>query len=205
MPPDELAATTVTDNGRTTLVLANVAAWRGGRLLFEGVDLDLGPGDAATVTGPNGVGKSTLLRIAAGLLAPLSGSVTASSPLAYLAAEGDALDPRLPLVRALGFWAALDGTGAAVADALEAMGIAALADVPVRLFSTGQRRRAALARTIAGGAPLWLLDEPGNGLDGDGMARLARAMAAQRAADGIVVVATHQPLDLPGAHRITLG
>jgi heme exporter protein A len=192
------------EEGKASLILTNVAAWRGGRLLFEGVDLDLGPGDAAAITGRNGIGKSTLLRIAAGLLAPLSGTVAASSPLAYLPADGDALDPRLPLRRALGFWAGLDGTGGTVVDALDAMGIAALADVPVRLFSTGQRRRAALARTIASGARLWLLDEPGNGLDGDGVARLAAAMAAQRAGGGIVLVATHQPLDLPGAHAISL-
>ena len=84
------------------------------------------------------------------------------------------------------------------------MGLAQLAEVPVRMLSTGQRKRAALARVIASGAPLWLLDEPGNGLDVDGLARLEAAMAAHRADGGAILAASHQPLALPGAQRVAL-
>jgi heme exporter protein A len=186
------------------LAFASVACLRGDRLLFEDLSFALGPGEAALLIGPNGVGKSSLLRIAAGLLAPAAGSVECVGGLA-LAAEAAALDPRLPLADALGFWARLDGVGeAAVADALDRMGIANLAPVPVRMLSTGQRKRAVLARVIAGGAGIWLLDEPGNGLDTASLERLAAAMAAHRRAGGIVVAATHQPLGLQDAREIAL-
>src|SRR5205085_8725514 len=107
-------------------------------------------------------------------------------------------DERQPLGRALAFWAADPAPGIA------AMGLEGLTDVPVRMLSTGQRKRAALARVIASGAPLWLLDEPGNGLDADGLARLEAAMAAHRAAGGAILAATHQPLALPGAAQVAL-
>lgn len=157
------------------------------------------------MTGPNGAGKSSLLRIAAGLLRPAAGRVQAEGTRALAAADGTALDGALPLARALGFWAALDRVRpSAVADALDAMGIAHLAQVPVRLLSTGQRRRAALARVIAGGAAIWLLDEPGNGLDASASERLADAMARHRAEGGIVLAATHQPIGLSDARGIQL-
>ncbi|WCT73013.1 heme ABC exporter ATP-binding protein CcmA [Sphingomonas naphthae] len=187
-----------------SLALSGVACLRGHRLLFEGLDLALAPGEAALVTGPNGRGKSSLLRIIAGLLRPAAGYVAVEGRVA-LAAEAAGLDERLPLARALGFWAGIDGAGAdSVAAACVAMGIGPLAVVPVRLFSTGQRKRAVLARTIASGAGVWLLDEPGNGLDGEGLALLGAAVAAHRAGGGVVVAASHQPLDLPGATVLAL-
>lgn len=178
------------------LTLHNVACLRGGRLLFEGLDLMLGPGGAALVKGPNGVGKSSLIRVAAGLLRPAAGTVERGE--AALADEHLALDERQALGKALAFWAADAASG------MTAMGLEALAEVPVRMLSTGQRKRAALARVVASGAPLWLLDEPGNGLDADGLARLETAIAAHRAAGGAVLAATHQPLALPGALEVTL-
>jgi heme exporter protein A len=186
------------------LTLSGVACLRGDRLLFEGLDLALAAGEAALVTGPNGAGKSSLLRIAAGLLRPSAGRITRDGGIA-LAAEAAGLEERLPLARALGFWAALDGTAPeTLDDALTAMGIADLAIVPIRLFSTGQRKRAVLARTIASGAGIWLLDEPGNGLDNAGLALLEAAIAAHRARGGIVVAATHQPLALADARALAL-
>ncbi len=184
------------------LEFRSVACIRGGRLLFEGLDLALGPGGAALVAGPNGAGKSSLIRVAAGLLPAAAGKVERPSPAA-LADEGLALDPKLALGRALGFWGGLDGADPAAAIA--AMGLAELAEVPVRMLSTGQRKRAALARVLASGAPLWLLDEPANGLDGDGLARLEGAIAAHLAAGGGVLAASHQPLALPGAVIVALG
>lgn len=184
------------------LALRSVACLRGGRLLFEGLDLSLDPGGAALVGGPNGAGKSSLIRIAAGLLEASAGTVERQAPAA-LADEGLALDPKAPLARALRFWSRLDGADAS--QAMATMGLAALAHVPVRMLSTGQRKRAALARVIAGGAPLWLLDEPANGLDGDGQARLEEAMATHRARGGAILAASHQPLALPGAVCVALG
>ena len=184
------------------LELRSVACVRGGRLLFDGLDLVLEPGGAALVTGPNGAGKSSLIRIAAGLLAAAAGTVGRSAPAA-LADEGLALDPKLPLARAIGFWSRLDGTDCA--DAMAGMGLTGIAQVPVRMLSTGQRKRAALARVLASGAPLWLLDEPANGLDSDGQARLEGAMAAHRAGGGAILAASHQPLALPGAALVRLG
>jgi heme exporter protein A len=136
-----------------------------------------------------------LLRPAAGVVARDGG--------AGLADEGLALDPKLSLGRALDFWARLDGADAA--PAMAAMGLSALADVPVRMLSTGQRKRAALARVVASGASLWLLDEPANGLDAEGIERLGAAMAAHRSAGGAILAASHQPLDLPGASAVALG
>ena len=186
------------------LAFRDVACLRGGRLLFEGLSFALGPGEAALVTGPNGVGRSSLLRIAAGLLAPAAGSVTRSGALA-LTAEAAALDERLPLADALLFWARLDGRGPAdVARGLGALGLAGIGEVPVRMLSTGQRRRATLARVIAGGAALWLLDEPASGLDTASLEALAVALAAHRAGGGIVLAATHQPIGLADAHEILL-
>lgn len=187
----------------TRLALEGVACLRGGRLLFEGLDLVLAPGEAALVSGPNGVGKSSLIRIAAGLLSPAAGRVEAEGAIALMA-EAPALDPELPLVSALGFWAGLDGRRDAVADALEAVGLADIARVPVRMLSTGQRRRAALARVVASGAPIWLLDEPANGLDLASVALLEALIATHRAAGGIALVATHLPIALPDAREVKL-
>ncbi|MEP9359301.1 heme ABC exporter ATP-binding protein CcmA [Sphingomonas sp. KR3-1] len=187
----------------TSLALRGVACLRGGRLLFEGLDLALAAGEAALVTGPNGVGKSSLIRIAAGLLAPAAGSVACDGARALMA-EAPALDPELPLAAALRFWAQLDGRGERVPDALAALDLAPLAQVPVRMLSTGQRRRAALARVVASGAAIWLLDEPANGLDAASVARLEVLIAGHRSGGGIALVATHQPIALPDARTVAL-
>lgn len=184
------------------LQLSAVTCVRGGRLLFEGLDVALGEGEAMVVTGPNGAGKSSLLRIAAGLLAAAAGQVERDGQAA-LADENAALDLRLTLARALGFWARLDGVRRE--PAMEAMGLTPLADVPVRMLSSGQRKRATLARVISSAAPLWLLDEPANGLDGEGLDRLARAMARHRASGGAILAAAHQPIGLDAPRTLALG
>lgn len=160
---------------------------RGGRTLFERLDLALGAGEALHVTGANGSGKSSLIRAIAGLLEPAAGRIERAE--AALADEALALDQELPLRRALAFW-----RGPRLKEALAAFELGALADVPVRLLSTGQAKRARLARVMASGAPLWLLDEPLNGLDRHGLAALDRAIAAHRAHGGAVLAASHLPL-----------
>lgn len=185
------------------LSFADVTCIRGGRLLFEGLSFALGPGDAVLVRGPNGTGKSSLIRIAAGLLPAAKGRVEGAGGRALLA-ETAALDPELGLAAALRFWARIDGRGAAVEDALAAVGLGDLAQVPVRLLSTGQRRRAALARVVASGAPVWLLDEPANGLDAESVRTLEALIAEHRAGGGIALVATHLPIALPDAQELRL-
>lgn len=164
-----------------------LALVRGGRLLFERMDLALAPGDALHVTGPNGCGKSSLIRLVAGLLAPSAGTIERAE--AALADEPLALDRDLRLATALAFW-----REPGLAQALEAFDLVRLADVPVRMLSTGQARRARLARVMASGAPLWLLDEPLNGLDAAGGALLAKVLGAHRAAGGGVLAASHVSL-----------
>lgn len=159
---------------------------RGGRLLFEGLDLELGAGEALHVAGPNGTGKSSLLRLAAGLLRPESGTVERSS--LALADDYHALDPELPLAAALRFW------GGAVNEAMSQLGIAQLAQVPVRLLSSGQLKRATLARVAASNASLWLLDEPMNALDPEGIERLAALTHEHLERGGALLVASHQAL-----------
>ena len=168
-----------------------VALRRSGRLLFESLDLTLAPGEALQVAGPNGSGKSSLIRLAAGLLRAERGSIE-HSPLA-LADDAPALDRELPLKRALSFWSA------PVDEAMDALGLGRLAQVPVRLLSSGQLKRATLVRVAASAVPLWLLDEPLNALDADGAQRLSRLIRQHLATGGAVLAASHQRL--PGEWR----
>jgi heme exporter protein A len=166
-----------------------VTCRRGGRLLFEGLGLELGPGQALQVTGPNGSGKSSLIRLAAGLLAPERGIIE-REPLA-LADDTLALDHELALEAALRFW------GGDVGRGLSALGLTALAQVPVRFLSSGQAKRSALARVAGSGARLWLLDEPSNALDSEALKLLGNCLDRHRASGGAVLAASHSPL--PGA------
>jgi heme exporter protein A len=182
-----------------------VACLRGGRLLFEGLSFAVAPGAALIVEGPNGAGKTSLLRIAAGLLRAAAGRVSRPDRIGFLGHELG-LDLDQPLGDALGFWAKIDGAnGARVARAVDAMKLSPLAAVPVRMLSSGQRRRAGLARVIAGGAPLWLLDEPGVGLDTASLDALALAIESHRAGGGAVMATSHMPLGIARPQRLVVG
>ena len=169
----------------------DVSLRRGGRMLFEGLSLAIQPGEALQVIGPNGSGKSSLIRLAAGLLRAERGKVERSR--LALADDALALDRELPLHRALAFW------GGDVEKSLDALVLTPLAQAPVRLLSSGQQKRATLARVVASGAPLWLLDEPLNALDNEGAKRLSDIVAHHLASGGGILAASHQPL--PGKWR----
>ncbi len=189
---------------------------RGERRVFEGLSFALAEGGALVLSGPNGSGKSSLLRLMAGLLRPADGALLwADAPirddpeahrtrLHYLG-HLDAVKPVLSASENVAFWAALHGGGAAeIERALDGFDLAALADVPGRMLSAGQKRRVALARLLAAPAGLWLLDEPTVGLDRASVERLTRAIAAHRARGGRLAVATHTELDAPGAEVLAL-
>jgi len=182
------------------LVASDLACRRGDRVLFAGLSLALVPGEAVQLAGANGIGKSSAIRILAGLMRPYAGTVEREGD-AGLIDERTALDPDRPLGQALEFWSRIDSRGD---NAAARLGLTGLLEVPVRFLSTGQKKRAALARLIGQDAAIWFLDEPLNGLDRDAVA-LVEALAAEHcAAGGACVIASHQPFALAGMARIDL-
>ncbi len=189
----------------SSLILDGVSCVRGRRVLFDGLSLKLAAGDAALILGPNGVGKSSLLRMIAGLLPVEAGTLTRIGRLS-LASEALPLDHNQSLSVALQFWAHVDGAAAeTLRSLLGAIDIDRLADVPVRMLSTGQRKRAALALAFLNAPDILLLDEPVNGLDGESVKRVEQAIAAARARGAIVIAATHIRFALPSAYELDLG
>jgi heme exporter protein A len=187
-----------------SLHVENVAVIRGNRLVLKDLSVEARSGDIIWIRGANGCGKSTLLRLVAGLLSVAAGSVTAEGRIA-LADENLALDSNLTVEKALQFWADMDGSsaddrGAAMTD----MDLQGLANIPVRFLSTGQRKRASIARVLASKADIWLLDEPYNGLDSASCARLDQSITAHAASGGILLVAAHQPPSINVAHSLVL-
>ena len=176
-----------------SLSLDNVAVMRGNRILLHGLSVAARAGDVIWIRGANGCGKSSLLRLVAGLLTVMSGTIHSEGRMA-LADENMALDANVTLEAALRFWAELDGASAdARHAALTDMDLQNLVHIPVRFLSTGQRKRASIARVLASNADIWLMDEPYNGLDSASCARLDQAIIARVASGGIVLVAAHQP------------
>ena len=185
-----------------SLSVHDLACRRGDRLLFRGLSFELAPGEVLQVAGANGTGKSSLLRIVAGLLRPFEGRVTFAGSVGLLD-DRLPLDEHLPLGQAFAVWNRLSG-GVYSPGAFASVGLDGLLDVPVRYLSTGQRKRAALLLTVAAYPALWLLDEPLNGLDAAGVALVLDEVRAFREHGGIAIVASHQPLDIPDLRRLEL-
>ena len=189
-------------NRQPSLSATDLACRRGDRVLFRGLSLSLEAGAALHVTGANGIGKTSLLRILAGLLSPFAGNVIVDGAVG-LVDERPALDPELPLSKALGFWERIDGCSDP-SGANATMEITELLDIPVRYLSTGQRKRAALASLLNRDAPIWLLDEPLNGLDSSAREKVAALITMHIDGGGIAVIASHQPIGLDTLSTLAL-
>jgi heme exporter protein A len=184
---------------------------RDGRLVLQNVSFELHEGEALLVTGTNGVGKSTLLRALCGLLALESGLIRIQSneeePASFIHYQGhlDALKPTLTVRENLAFWQAFyGGDGLDSSAALNAFDIEHLANIPAGFCSQGQKRRVALSRLLVSKRPIWLLDEPTAALDMQSQSGLLGIIEKHRAQGGMVIIATHQALELKQAKTLHL-
>ncbi len=189
-----------------------LACSRGGREVFAGVDFSLSGGEALLVTGRNGAGKSSLLRMIAGLVRHSAGRLTLEGgdgdasigEQAHYLGHQDAVKPALAVRENLEFWTRYLG-GGGIEPALDAVDLAPLSGLPAAYLSAGQRRRLSIARLIAVTRPIWLLDEPTSALDAPSQKRLAELMRGHLASGGMIVAAAHGPIGLERARELNLG
>lgn len=191
----------------SSLTAEKLACARGERRLFDNLSFQVRAGQALAVEGANGAGKTSLLRLLAGFLAPVSGRVVVQQDgkdndddedrgrLVGWLGHHDGLKPQLTVAEQLAFYAGLHGRKTDT-TLLERVGLARQAELPCRYLSAGQRRRLALARLLVSQRPLWLLDEPFAALDAGGQALVAQLMAIHCGQGGIIIAATHDPLGL---------
>ncbi len=193
---------------------SDLACQRGGREVFAGVSFSVASGEALTIVGRNGAGKSSLLRMLVGLVRIADGRIALDggdpelnvAEQAHYLAHQDALKPSLSVAENLRFWSGFLGTGVAdIVEPLAAVGLDTLADLPAAYLSAGQRRRLSIARILAVKRPIWLLDEPTSALDVAAQERLAEFMRAHIAGGGLILVATHSALGFNNARELRLG
>jgi len=186
---------------------------RGGREVFSGLDFEASAGEALAVTGPNGSGKTSLLRLIAGLLTIAEGAISLEGGEAELTlpeqahylGHRDALKPALSVLENLAFWRDfLDGEAFDARTSLAAVGLSHAAHLPAGYLSAGQRRRLSLARLLAARRPIWLLDEPANALDAAGQGLFVELMSDHLGRGGLIIAATHAPLGL-AARELRIG
>ena len=185
------------------MVVSDLAVARGGLIVLAGLGFTLRGGRALILRGPNGVGKTTLLRTLAGLQPAVAGAVSLPPESLAYASHADGLKATLTVRENLAFWASVYGTGA-VDAALEGMNLRALADRRAANLSAGQKRRLGLARLLVTGRPIWVLDEPTVSLDVASVALFAGVVRAHLAAGGAALIATHIDLGLDEAEVLDL-
>jgi heme exporter protein A len=195
-----------------TLSAQALSCQRGGRSIFEGLGFSVAGGEALLVTGRNGAGKSSLLRMIAGLLRIAGGTLSLAGgdpersigEQAHYLGHSDALKPALTVEENLAFWIAWLGGAGEPREALAAVALDTLAELPAAYLSAGQKRRLSIARLVAVKRPLWLLDEPTSALDTASQAVLLDLMRGHLAGGGMMVAATHLPLGIDGARELRL-
>ena len=182
-----------------------VTCVRGGRPVFAGLDFAASSGEVLAVTGPNGSGKTSLLRLIAGLLQPAEGSIALDggedeltlAEQAHYQGHRDALKPALSVMENLTFWRDfLGGETADAGESLAAVGLDHAAHLPAAYLSAGQRRRLSLARLLTVRRPIWLMDEPTAALDAAGQDLFVTLMRDHLARGGLIIAATHGPLGI---------
>lgn len=192
---------------------SGVRCVRGGREVFSGLDFEASAGEALAVTGPNGSGKTSLLRQVAGLLAIAGGSIDLAGgeveltlpEQAHYLGHRDALKPALSVLENLTFWRDfLGGTSADASASLAAVGLDHAAHLPAAYLSAGQRRRLSIARLLTVRRPVWLLDEPTSSLDASAQKMFEGLMTEHLARGGLIVAATHAPLGI-AARQLRIG
>ncbi len=215
-PPSRFCVLELVEAGRllfigtmiSTLTVEKLACLRGERLLFEGLSFQLRAGQALSVEGANGAGKTSLLRIIAGFMSPAAGAIRVTEDgqdivdgevrgrrIGWMGHQ-DALKGPLTVAEQLTFYARLHNSTLEQGPVLEQVGLSRQRDLPCRYLSAGQKRRLGLARLLVCARPLWLLDEPFAALDSAGKGLVARLMVEHCGRGGMVLAATHEPLGL---------
>ncbi|MQQ06870.1 heme ABC exporter ATP-binding protein CcmA [Epibacterium sp. SM1979] len=180
-----------------TLSITDLTVARGGLPVLEGVSFDVPPGVALILRGPNGIGKTTLLRTVAGLQPPMKGHVTGGEDQIAYAAHADGIKPTLTVAENLRFWASVFGQDG-IERAIDGFNLGALRDRPAGALSAGQKRRLGLARMLVTGRPIWIMDEPTVSLDTDHVRQFAQIVQDHLDQGGSALIATHIDLGLEG-------
>ena len=197
-----------------TLKIENLTCIRGGREVFKDISFEINSGQALQITGLNGSGKTSLLRIIAGLIRFPSGQISYTgcngeanlSKFCHYFGHSDSIKPALTVSENLNFWRSIMGNQIeTISNSLETLGLSHLEKISASYLSAGQKKRLSLARLLVNKRPIWLLDEPTTSLDSAAMNTLTTIMTDHINSGGILLVTTHSPLNLINAKELLLG